>query len=88
MKGIILVGGSGTRLYPNNKIGKQTAAADIRQTHDLLSPLCSHACGDKGDGSKGDRRRENGGKGNELLELPRKISAMLYNYIKVRKERF
>jgi len=46
---------------------------------------------DKGDGSKGDRRRENGRtgvEGNELLELTRKISAMLYNYIKVRKERF
>jgi len=39
-----------------------------------------------GDGRTGDGRT--GGKGNELLELTRKISAMLYNYIKVRKERF
>ena len=36
----------------------------------------------------GGRRRENGGKGNELLELTRKISAMLYNYIKVRTDNF
>ena len=44
MKGIILAGGSGTRLISINKGNFQTDHAGIRQTDDLLSIVYTDAC--------------------------------------------
>ena len=37
MKGIILAGGSGTRLLPDDACGLEAALAGLRQADDLLS---------------------------------------------------
>ena len=41
MKGIILAGGSGTRLVSAHYGNVKTASSDLRQADDLLSDVCS-----------------------------------------------
>ena len=41
-KGIVLAGGSGSRLFSNNKWCIKTVVADIQQAHDLLSNFSSY----------------------------------------------